>query len=282
MNINNKSKKELNIWLKILLIMICIILGTILIALIFNPHEGDFINIRISSILVKILAIIIVLLFTKYIDKKTTGFLGLKFFKNSPKLFFIGCIIALVQFVFVLVVGLTFNVTTYKSINTGLSSILTGTIIFFVHCIFVALSEEMLFRGYILGNLLTKMNERKALIISSIIFLSVHYSTMGNILYYIDILLMGFIFAYLYVISHSLYLSMGIHFLTDFLQYMIMVDTVQNPCYFIQFKLSNNIFMGTFNLGPQIELIFIISDILILLFIFGYKKLKLSLTSPQI
>lgn len=282
MNINRKTKKELNIWLKILLIMMCIILGTILIALIFNPHEGDFINIRIASILVKIIAIVTVIIFTKYIDKKALTFLGLKDVKSNSKLLMIGCIITLVQFIFVITIGLVFNITTCESINTEPSSVLIGTAIFFVHCIFVALSEEMLFRGYIFGNLLTKMSEKKALVISSIIFLSVHYSTMGDILSYIDILLMGFIFAYVYVLSHSLYLSMGIHFLTDFLQYMFMVDIPQNPFYFIQFKLSHNIFIGTFNLGPEIELPFIISDILILLCIFGYKRLKLNPKSQRI
>lgn len=272
MNNNCKSKKELNMWLRIVLIMLSLILGVVVIALIFNPHEGDFVKIRIASIMSKIIAIIIVYTFTIYIDKKAIDFLGIKWKENSFKLCLIGCFIALLQFLFVVINGLIFNVTICENLNTNVNSVLIGTSIFFIHCIFVALSEEMLFRGYILGNLLMKMNERKAVIISSIIFFSVHYSSMGNILYYIDCLLMGVIFAYMYILSRSLYLPMGIHFMTDFLQYMILLDSPQNPYYLMKFKISNNINLGGLNLGPKIELIFIISDILILLSIIAYKR----------
>lgn len=132
----------------------------------------------------------------------------------------------------------------------------------------------MLFRGYILGNLLEKYSEFKAIIISSIVFTTVHVSSVLKLIDYIDIFLMGVIFAYFYVITKSLYLSIGLHFFSDFIQEEIFMvqNTSSNPYSLMGFNTSNNLILGSVNLGPKIEFLFVFTEIIILFFIYLYKK----------
>lgn len=132
----------------------------------------------------------------------------------------------------------------------------------------------MLFRGYILGNLLEKYSEFEAIIISSIVFTAVHVSSVLKSVDYIDIFLMGVIFAYFYVITKSLYLSIGLHFFSAFIQEEIFMveNTSSNPYSLMGFNTSNNLILGSVNLGPKIEFLFVITEIIILFFIYLYKK----------
>ncbi|MBE6062634.1 MAG: CPBP family intramembrane metalloprotease [Clostridium butyricum] len=132
----------------------------------------------------------------------------------------------------------------------------------------------MLFRGYILGNLLEKYNEFKAVIISSILFTLIHVSSVLKLVDYLDIFLMGIIFAYLYVITKSLYLSIGVHFFSDFVQEEIFMvqNSSSNPYSIISFNISNNLIIGGLDFGPKIEVLFVLTEIIILFFIYLYKK----------
>ncbi|HCW52558.1 MAG TPA: hypothetical protein DG753_02205 [Clostridium sp.] len=100
-NENSKSQHS-NTWLKICLAMIAFFFQFIAIGIIFNPQPNEFIKIRTTSFLTKICIILIACLFTEYIDKRKLDFLGIKFEKfRSQKLFGIGCLIVLIQLIFI-------------------------------------------------------------------------------------------------------------------------------------------------------------------------------------
>lgn len=148
------------------------------IAIIFNPSEYEYIKIRIASFFTKIAIIIIAFLFTKYIDNRNLSFLGIKFKKRkSIKLFGIGCLIVLCQLIVIDTIAYSFKFIEDGYFNFSWEILYMGIFIFFIHTIFTGISEEMLFRGYILGNLLTKYNELKAVIISAILFTVIHISS---------------------------------------------------------------------------------------------------------
>lgn len=269
---NLKNKKELNVWLRIVLIFIAYIVVFIGTAIIFNAHDGEFWKIRIASIAIKIFMCITVILFTIFVDKKQIEFLGISLRKNSFKLFWIGSLIAVMEFCIILVSGIGFNIIKNVQWNNNYDYMFFSVAaVFFIHCVLTGLGEELLFRGYIFNNLLDKMSKKKAIIISSIIFLSVHFSSEGNVLSYVDIFLAGVIFAYLYMKSKSLYLPIGFHFMIDFLQYMIQIeDCPVNPYYLLKFNQSPKLLVNGVNLGEQMELIFVIIEILLLVFLKYY------------
>lgn len=275
-----KNKKELNVWLKIILIFITYIAVYIGTAIIFNAHDGEFWKIRIASSTLKIFMCITVILFTIYVDKKQIEFLGISWRKDSAKLFWIGALIAAMEFSIILGSGVGFNIIKDVQWNNNYNHMFFIIMaVFFIHCVLTGLGEEILFRGYIFNNLLDKMSEKKAIIISSAIFLSVHFSSEGNVLLYIDIFLAGVIFAYLYMKSKSLYLSIGFHFMIDFLQYMIQIEYCPvNPYYLLKFNQSPKLLVNGVNLGEQMELIFVIIEILLLVLLKYYYCKKTSRT----
>ena len=273
---NEDSKPQHgNAWSKIILAMIAFFFQFIVIGITFNPHPNEFIKIRIASFLTKICIIIIACLFTKYIDKRRFDFLGIKFEKfRSLKLFGTGCLIVLIQLIFIDTCAYLFKFVEDSLFNFSAQSVLIGILIFFIHTLFTGISEEMLFRGYILGNLLEKYSEFKAIIISSILFTLIHVSSVLKFIDYLDIFLMGIIFAYLYTLTKSLYLPIGVHFFSDFIQEDLFTvqNVASNPYSIISFSTNNDLIIGGLNLGSKIEFLFVITEIIILCFIYFYKK----------
>lgn len=276
-NMTEYKHKSLNdkIWTKIILAVAAFFVQFIIIGIIFSPSEDEYIKIRIASFLTKIGTIIIAVLFTKYIDKKSLSFLGIKFEKNkSIKLFGIGCLISLCMLTFIDIIAYYFKFVEDGYFNFSGKILYMGIFVFFIHTLFTGISEEMLFRGYILGNLLAEYNEFKAVIISAALFTVIHISSVLKIIDYLDIFLMGIILAELFIISKSLYLPIAVHFLSDFIQEEIfMVEAVNsNPYAVMKFNIKNNLVINGSILGAKIEFLFVISEIIILIFIYFYKK----------
>lgn len=274
---NNESSKSLrnNTWLKIVLVIAAFFIQFIGIGIIFNPHQGEFIKIRIASFLTKICMIIIACIFAKYVDKRNLDFLGIKFERSrSLKLFGIGCLIVLVQLILIDSCAYFFKIVKNGSFNLSVQVIFMGILVFFIHTLFTGISEEMLFRGYILGNLLNKYSEFKAVIISSLLFTIVHVSSALKLVDYLDIFLMGIILAYLYVTTKSLYLPIGAHFFSDFIQEEIFsVQNVSDTPYAVMiFNSQDSLIINGINFGPKIEVLFVLTEIIVLIGIYLYRK----------
>jgi uncharacterized protein len=74
---------------------------------------------------------------------------------------------------------------------------------------FVAISEELLFRGVI--------QTKVGLILASIIFALIHYRYLFNWFLFTNIVLLSFFIGFLYEWSNNLALTMVMHFIIDFL-----------------------------------------------------------------
>lgn len=82
--------------------------------------------------------------------------------------------------------------------------------------LFVAFSEELLFRGIIQSQL--------GLIAASIIFAIIHYRYLFNWFLFINIILLSFVIGYLYSMTNNLAVTFVMHFIVDFfLGYFIMI-----------------------------------------------------------
>lgn len=83
----------------------------------------------------------------------------------------------------------------------------------------VALSEEMVFRGYILNNLMESMNKWAALGISALVFALAHGGNTGiSALAIINLILGGLLLGVNYIYTRNLWFALCFHFSWNFIQ----------------------------------------------------------------
>lgn len=96
--------------------------------------------------------------------------------------------------------------------DDGNLATLAGTI---VVLLIVALQEEVLYRGYITLNLLP-FGPMVVIVASTVIFAAIHLLTnRGSFYQIVSWIIAGVLFAYLYLITGSLWVPMVLHFVTD-------------------------------------------------------------------
>jgi membrane protease YdiL (CAAX protease family) len=83
----------------------------------------------------------------------------------------------------------------------------------------IAVSEELIFRGYVLRNLMKSFNKWIALVISAVLFSIVHYSNTGiPTLGFVNVFLGGLVLGVAYIITRSLWLPIFFHLSWNFIQ----------------------------------------------------------------
>ena len=83
----------------------------------------------------------------------------------------------------------------------------------------IAVSEELIFRGYVLRNLMKSFNKWIALTISAVLFSIVHYSNAGiPIIGFINTFLGGLVLGVAFIITQSLWLPIFFHFTWNLIQ----------------------------------------------------------------
>ncbi|MDO5520433.1 MAG: CPBP family intramembrane metalloprotease [bacterium] len=114
---------------------------------------------------------------------------------------------------------LTDNGTIERNFNLSFSSIL----LWFICYIVIAIEEEMVFRGFIMGFLRDRgVGELLTILCSSAVFGFAHLGNQGfSLLALFNLAVFGVSFALMYSFSGNLFMSMGMHFSWNFLQAML-------------------------------------------------------------
>lgn len=155
---------------------------------------------------------------TRVLDRQPIGAVGLRRYQGWTRDLAAGlaagAVLVLPPFVVLTAVGLA---------RIGLGSGRAGWALAFglLTMVPVALSEEILFRGYILRNLTQAFGAWPALLLSSACFSVLHLSNPGadrSALPLVNIFLAGVLLAYPYLRTGSLWLSVGLHFSWNFTQ----------------------------------------------------------------
>jgi hypothetical protein len=171
----------------------------------------DFIFLLLSQVAMLIGTFGSIFIMTSYVEKESLSFLK-SMFKFNGMIFGIAFgIISIAVCLIILAI-----IDPIKIIYKGLSpSLLFYLIIFFI----VAVNEETLTRGFIFHSLFIKTNKNIAIIISSLIFASLHiFNSSNSILSIINLILSGILFALLYLKEMNLAIPIGFHFCWNFLQ----------------------------------------------------------------
>ncbi len=151
---------------------------------------------------------LLIWIFRKYVDKKSFVSLGFNKTHRSNDVA-LGFIFGFsIMFLAISSLLLTNQI---KFVKTDLSIMdLIYTIGLFT---FVAFTEELLLRGYILNNLMASFNHKTALIISAVLFSLMHAPNPSfNFIAMINLFLTGLLFGLPYLYTRSLWFPIALHF----------------------------------------------------------------------
>jgi len=143
----------------------------------------------------------------------------------------------------------------------------------------VAVNEELLFRGYILNNLMKSFSRGLALFITSISFSLIH---LGNSHYslisFLNILLVGVLLGLPYIYTKSLWIPVALHFSWNFFQGGVWGFHVSgNTIYYsinVQTKTSDNYLNGG-DFGFEGSLLCAIIQLIAIFLLWRYYERKL-------
>jgi membrane protease YdiL (CAAX protease family) len=156
----------------------------------------------------------VVAMFREWVDKESFRSLGFKL-KNAGKELVVGILLGIVMITSGFVLLIMLKEISWAGTNVDLSSLLLSVVLFLA----VAFNEELIFRGYILSNLMRSMNRYVALVVTSVLFSLVH---LGNDSFswfsFLTILLAGLLLGLPYIYTKSLWLPVALHFSWNFFQ----------------------------------------------------------------
>lgn len=139
--------------------------------------------------------------------------------------------------------------------------------------IFVGISEELFYRGFIVTSLRTFNSKPFVIIISSIIFSLVHiFNNEFNLMSFLNIILIGVVFAYMFIELKSLWMPIGFHILWNYFQgnvYGFNVSGLTVPSIFTTEYKINNLFNGG-DFGPEAGLFTTLITLFAMLFLKWY------------
>jgi membrane protease YdiL (CAAX protease family) len=168
----------------------------------------------LSFITIAIISVVSVWLFRIFIDRRSFNSIGFSLDKNGPHAatgFFMGMLL--------LCAGTTILFFSKYLVWTDFSFNGNELFISFGLMVIIAFAEEIVFRGYILNNLLDSMNKWLALLITSIIFALAHIDNPDfSIVAAINIFLAGILLGVNYIYTRNLWFGILLHFAWNFFE----------------------------------------------------------------
>lgn len=167
-----------------------------------------------GTILIFLVSFLSVWVFRKAIDRKTFGSLGFKW-KGFAKERSIGFVTGVLAITVIATVLWAMQLLQWFTASINWWNILQVTFIL----ILVSFSEELVFRGYILNNLLESMPKMPALLVSALFFACFHTLNPGmSLIGFLNIFIAGVLMGVNYIFSRNLWFSIFFHFSWNFFQ----------------------------------------------------------------
>ncbi|MBX9782917.1 MAG: CPBP family intramembrane metalloprotease [Chitinophagaceae bacterium] len=210
-------------WLRVLLFVVAYItflifsatITALVLSAVFNGKANENLPDFYIYILLNFIAgFFMVWLFRRLVDRKSFKSLGWQwkgFAREGIAGFttgiFLCCVIAVVLWLMQLLQWFTDDI----NIAALASS--------FVLMMLVALVEELVFRGYILGNLMETVSKEAALLMSAFIFAAAHsLNPEFNLTAFLNILLAGLLLGINFIYTRNLWFGIFLHFTWNYLQ----------------------------------------------------------------
>ena len=233
--------------------------------------EGNIdLNMMISLEYSMIFTMVIMLwLFMRFIDKQPLIEIGFQT-KGRLKEFNYGLILGLLIMAFAYVFLSLIGEIVFENYTFDFQKIFLSIILF----VGVSVFEEVIFRGYMLKNLLESFNPYAALFISSIFFSLIHGSNPNvTTLGLCNIFLAGFFLGASYIFTKNLWFPIALHFSWNFFQSMFGFKVSGMDSYsIIEFTIPENNMLNGGEFGFESSLLSIIILIIGTFIIWNYFK----------
>ncbi|MAU16067.1 MAG: CPBP family intramembrane metalloprotease [Muricauda sp.] len=216
--------------------------------------------------------VLVIYLFMKKIDKEPFGNLGL-YWKSHKR----GAVVGLLTGLAIMIISYLF-LFFFKEIKFVKTTFLSGDffstiLLFFI----VSLSEEIMFRGYVLRNLMGSMNNFIALLISAMVFALMHaanpnLSLIGNI----NLFLAGVLLGLPYIYTKNLMFPIAFHFSWNYFQSLFGFNVSGLDSYsLIEFETTQNTWVNGGDFGFEGSVLATVLQIILIValyFVFNNKK----------
>ena len=206
-------------------------------------------------------------LFMRFVDRLPFVELGFQI-KDRLKEFFVGVLAGGVIMIVGFLILIAFNEINFTNFFYDGIQLLLSILLF----ISVAVLEEVLLRGYILRNLMISFNKYVALVISSLLFASMHLANPNMDLFsFIDLFLAGILLGISYIYTKNLWFPIGLHLGWNFFQSLLGFNVSGQDFYsLVEFKIAE---ANTFNggaFGFEGSILSVIAEILFIFTIWYY------------
>jgi membrane protease YdiL (CAAX protease family) len=177
-----------------------------------NAMNTDFL--WLTLLLSALISFIVVFIFRKWVDRRSLASLGFEvdgYFADAASGFFLAPVI----------LGIGSIILFFSGHLQWIDVSFNGNKLFiaFGMLVIVVFSEELIFRGYILNNLMQSFNKWVALFISAILFALVHsLSPDVNLLSVAGLFLAGILLGINYVYTKNLWFAISFHLFWNFVQ----------------------------------------------------------------
>jgi len=159
------------------------------------------------SLLIQLTILLGTLVSFWYMKEKVENISVRNFYRINFLKFYQGGLIGFFSVSICSLVMLTFNLISFTFLT------FTEVPILILIYAMVAISEEVVCRGYLLNNLMEKMPKNLAIILSSLIFSFMHFgNSYFGIIGFVNIFLAGILMAILYLQTKDLSIAIGLHF----------------------------------------------------------------------
>jgi len=214
-------------WLRALIFTICLLVfiffaGKAMQFMNFHPTAQPGAGSRMSAeqylylglILSSVLSYLVVLFFRKIVDRQPVADLGLEWHNRKAHAatgFFLGLLL--------LGIGTLLLVTTGNLEWTDIFPDGRSLFVSLGLMAMIAFTEELVFRGYILNNLMQSMNKWNALLLSALVFALFHGGNPGiHVIALVNLFVGGLLLGINYVFTKNLWFGILLHFSWNYYQ----------------------------------------------------------------
>lgn len=160
-------------------------------------------------------AVLIVLLFRKLVDRRSFVSLGFSFDREKRTDLLAGILWGTSLISAVFLVSLLSGAVVVRSVGFPVG----GLVNLLVVLTMAAVLEELVFRGYLLNNLMTSVNKYLALILVSVLFAIGHVGNPNaSMIGLVNIILAGLLLGIYYIHKQNLWFPIGLHLAWNFFQ----------------------------------------------------------------
>lgn len=229
--------------------------------------------------------VLIAVFFMAVIDRRRPVLKALGMSRDNQPLkgFVAGATLNVLFLLAVLLIILVTGVSTFQGTGIeayGPSEVVLSLIAMAIGTLFVGLGEEAVFRGYMQQILTDRYGIAAGLVVTSAVFALFHsltpFAKLGP-LYIVGVFSLSLLLGYLFVITKSLYASIGFHCFQDFLALQVFSFTGERtlgaaPVW--MFSKPGEIYLSGIFLGSWDDLISIIMVAVIIACLYAYRRSK--------